>query len=51
LRFMAAGDDEVKTSGVIALMNNMNEAGFNFTKSVMLHTFDGVAGFTVAQGE
>lgn len=51
LRFKAADDAEVKTSQVIALMHNMNEAGFNFTKSVMLHTFDGQPGFTVAQGE
>ncbi|HBR69046.1 MAG TPA: NADP-dependent isocitrate dehydrogenase, partial [Rhodospirillaceae bacterium] len=52
LRFMAVNQNEqVKTSQVLALMNNMNEAGFNFTKSVMLHNFDGVPGFTVAQGE
>ncbi len=52
LRFMAENDkEEVKTSQVLALMNNMNEAGFNFTKSVMLHNFDGEPGFTVAQGE
>ncbi len=52
LRFTAANEnDEVKTSQVLALMGNMNEAGFNFTKSVMLHTFDGEPGFSVAQGE
>ncbi len=52
LRFMAVNQNEqVKTSQVLALMNNMNEAGFNFTKSVMLHNFDGEPGFTVAQGE
>ncbi|GJL84254.1 MAG: isocitrate dehydrogenase [Micavibrio sp.] len=52
LRFMAANENqEVKTSQVLALMVAMNEAGFNFTKSVMLHNFDGEPGFTVAQGE
>ncbi|MCK6417839.1 MAG: NADP-dependent isocitrate dehydrogenase [Alphaproteobacteria bacterium] len=52
LRFMAANENEpVRTSQVLALMNNMNEAGFNFTKATMLHSFDGKPGFTVAQGE
>lgn len=51
LRFMATDDKEIKTSQVIALMDRMNQAGLNFTKSVMLNTFDGQAGFTVAQGE
>ncbi len=50
LRFMAV-NGQVKTSQVLSLMNNMNEAGFNFTKSAMLHTFSGKPGFTVAQGE
>jgi len=50
LRFKSA-DGHVKTSEVLALMNRMNDAGLNFTKSVMLNTFDGVEGFTVAQGE
>lgn len=51
LRFMSADGQPVKTSNVIKLLNNMNEAGFNFTKTAMLHTFNGVPGFTVAQGE
>lgn len=51
LRFMARDDREIHTSQVIALMERMNAAGLNFTKSVMLHTFDGEPGFTVAQGE
>ena len=50
LRFKSA-DGHVKTSEVLALMGRMNDAGLNFTKSVMLNTFDGVEGFTVAQGE
>jgi isocitrate dehydrogenase len=51
LRFMAKKGTTVKTSQVLALMQRMNEADLNFTKSVMLHTFDGVPGFSVAQGE
>lgn len=51
LRFMTTNGEHIKTSQVIGLMNRMNEAGLNFTKSVMLNTYDGVPGFTVAQGE
>ena len=51
LRFMSDNGAEIKTSQVIALMGCMNEANLNFTKSVMLHNFDGKPGFTVAQGE
>ena len=51
LRFMADDGQTVKTSQVIALMHRMNEADLNFTKSVMLHNYDGEPGFTVAQGE
>lgn len=51
LRFLSDNGEHVKTSQVLALMNRMNESGLNFTKSVMLHNFDGEAGFTVAQGE
>ncbi len=51
LRFIADDGEEVKTSQVIALMQRMNEADLNFTKSVMLHDFDGQPGYTVAQGE
>ena len=51
MRFMSTDDKHIKTSQVIALMGRMNDAGLNFTKSVMLNTYDGVPGFTVAQGE
>jgi len=51
LRFMADDGQGVKTSQVIALMQRMNENDLNFTKSVMLNNYDGVPGFTVAQGE
>lgn len=51
LRFLGKDGSNVTTSQVIALMDRMNQADLNFTKSVMLHTFDGVPGFSVAQGE
>jgi isocitrate dehydrogenase len=51
LRFMGRDGSTVKTSQVIALMDRMNKADLNFTKSSMLNTYDGVPGFTVAQGE
>lgn len=51
LRFLGKDDSTVKTSQVIALMERMNKADLNFTKSVMLHTFDGVKGYSAAQGE
>ncbi len=51
LRFMTNDGAHIKTSQVLALMNRMNESGLNFTKSVMLHNYDGQPGFTVAQGE
>ena len=41
----------MRTSEILTLMTNMNQADMNFTKSVMLHTFDGKQGFTAAQGE
>lgn len=51
LRFMGEDGSTVKTSQVIALMDRMNKADLNFTKSVMLNTYDGVPGWSVAQGE
>ena len=51
LRFMGPNGDPITTTHVIELLDNMNKADLNFTKAVMLHTFDGVPGFTVAQGE
>ncbi|HCQ70592.1 MAG TPA: NADP-dependent isocitrate dehydrogenase [Rhodospirillaceae bacterium] len=51
LRFKADDDEEITTSQVIALMDRMNKADLNFTKSVMLYLYDGEPGFTVAQGE
>jgi isocitrate dehydrogenase len=51
LRFLTNDGEHIKTSQVVALMGRMNDAGLNFTKSVMLNTYDGVPGYTVAQGE
>lgn len=50
LRFLSESGP-IKTSQVIALMDRMNQANMNFTKAVMLHTFDGKPGFSAAQGE
>ena len=51
LRFLGKDGSTVRTSQIIALMDRMNKADLNFTKSSMLTMYDGVAGFTVAQGE
>lgn len=51
LRFLGKDGSTVTTTQVIALMDRINKADMNFTKSVMLHTFDGVEGFSKAQGE
>lgn len=51
LRFLSKDGQTIKTSQVIALMDRMNKADLNFTKSVMLNNYDGEPGFTVAQGE
>ncbi len=52
LRFRGADGSTIKTSQVIGLLQRMNEdADLNFTKTVMLNSYDGEPGFTVAQGE
>ncbi|MFP4313377.1 MAG: NADP-dependent isocitrate dehydrogenase [Alphaproteobacteria bacterium] len=51
LRFKGPNDAPITTSHVIELLDNMNKHDLNFTKAVMLHTFNGQPGFTVAQGE
>ncbi len=52
LRFMVKEKGtQVRTSQVIALLDRLNKADMNFTKAVMLHTFDGKPGFSAAQGE
>jgi len=51
MRFKGVGGSSITTSKVIDLLDRMNKDDLNFTKTVMLNTFDGVPGFTVAQGE
>lgn len=51
LRFLAPEGQTVKTSQILDIMTCMNNGGLNFTKAVVLHSFDGEKGFTVAQGE
>lgn len=51
LRFMGINGQPIKTSEVVQLIANLNAADMNFTSALMLHTFDGVDGYTKAQGE
>ncbi|MCD8566468.1 MAG: NADP-dependent isocitrate dehydrogenase [Alphaproteobacteria bacterium] len=51
LRFKGTDGAEVHTSEVIQMMDNLNKADINVTKMIMLHNFNGVPGYTVAQGE
>lgn len=51
LRFKGKDVQHVKTSEVVQLISNLNEAHMNFTNALMLHSFDGEDGFTKAQGE
>ena len=51
LRFIGKEKQSVRTSEVVQLLSNLNESDMNFTNALMLHTFDGVEGFTKAQGE
>ena len=51
LRFIGKNGEHIKTSQVVALLSRLNEADMNFTNALMLHKFDGVEGFTKAQGE
>ncbi len=51
LRFIGKDGKTINTSEVVQLLSNLNEADMNFTNALMLHTFDGVEGFTKAQGE
>ena len=51
LRFLGKDGQHIKTSQVVALLARLNDAHLNFTNALMLHTFDGVDGYTKAQGE
>jgi len=51
LRFIAKGEAELKTSEVVQLLSNLNQADMNFTNALMLYDFNGKPGFTKAQGE
>lgn len=50
LRFVGK-NGPVKTSQAVALLQRLNEQDMNFTKAIMLHTFDGQDGYSKAQGE
>jgi isocitrate dehydrogenase len=51
LRFKGKDGQTIRSSEVLQLMKNMNDEDLNFTNAIMLHNFNGVPGFTVAQGE
>lgn len=51
LRFKGKNGDHVKTSEVVQLLSNLNNADMNFTNALMLHDFAGQPGYTKAQGE
>lgn len=51
LRFKGTDGRIICTSEVISMMDALNKADINVTKMIMLHNFDGVPGYTVAQGE
>ncbi|MBU0859886.1 MAG: NADP-dependent isocitrate dehydrogenase [Alphaproteobacteria bacterium] len=50
LRIMDKDGGHIKTSQIIDLLDRLNKADLNFTKAVMLHTFDGEPGFSAAAG-
>ncbi len=51
LRFLGKDGGDINTSEVVQLLSNLNNADMNFTSALMLHSFDGVDGYTKAQGE
>lgn len=51
-RFLAAGEGaDITHERIIDLLTQIRGAGFDFIKTENLYTFDGVKGFTVAQGQ
>jgi len=50
-RFTAAGDSALKPAAVARLLLRVAEAGFDAIKTEHLYTFDGVRGYSQAQGE
>ncbi len=51
LRFESKNGDNVRTSEVVELIANLNQSDMNFVSALMLHEFNGVKGYTKAQGE
>ena len=51
-RFQSATEGGIIThEQILAQLQNIKNAGFDFIKTEGLYTFDGVAGFTLAQGQ
>ena len=50
-RFQAEAEAEVSSRDVLDLLARVNSLGFDFVKTEHLYTFDGVAGFSLGQGQ
>lgn len=50
-RFQAAPGKQVNRAMVIELLRRLNDGGVDFIKTEQLHTFDGVPGFSLGQGQ
>ena len=50
-RFVTRADEAANNSDVIALLNQLEAAGYDFIKTEHLYTFDGVRGYSLGQGE
>ncbi len=50
-RFMAEGDTTTDHQALVALLESVRLAGFDFIKTETLCTFDGAPGFSVGQGQ
>lgn len=51
LRFKAKNGKTVQHNQIISLLMRITNLGFDFIKMENLYTFDGAAGYSLAQGE
>jgi len=50
-RFMTSKGSSINHPEVVSLLQKLSEAGIDFVHTENLYTFDGKAGYTVAQNE
>ncbi len=50
-RFLAPGGASISHADIVGLLTRLGEAGFDYIKTEHLYTFDGVRGYSLAQGE